>query len=62
MLSVIPVPKQLIKEQTQYFTVLYRMGHDKVKRLAIISTKEIGGLKILDIQSMISTHRVNVQI
>jgi len=29
MLSVIPVPKQLIKEQTQYFTILYRMGKIK---------------------------------
>ena len=29
MLSVIPITKQLIEEQTQYFTILYGMGKIK---------------------------------
>ena len=49
--SVIPVSKELIKEAN---SVLYNFiwnGKDKVKRLALISDIEIGGLKMLDIQS-----------
>ena len=48
--SVIPVSKELIKEAK---SVLY-----KVKRLALISRIEMGGLKMLDIQSMICAKRV----
>ena len=53
--SVIPVSKELIKEAN---SVLYNFiwnGKDKVKRLALISDIEMGGLKMLDIQSMICT-------
>ena len=34
------------------------MGKDKVKRLALISDIEMGGLKMLDIQSMICAKRI----
>ena len=53
--SVISVSKELIKKAN---SVLYNFiwnGKDKVKRLALISGIEMGGLKMLDIQSMIGT-------
>ena len=56
--SVIPVSKELIKEAN---SVLYNFiwnGKDKVKRLALISDIEMGGLKMLNIQSMICAKRV----
>ena len=56
--SVIPVSKELIKEAN---SVLYNFiwnGKDKVKRLALISDIEMGGLKMLDIQSMICAKRI----
>ena len=45
MLSVIPVPKQLIKEQTQYFTILYRMGKIKWSFLQLYLPKKWEDLK-----------------
>ena len=56
--SVIPVSKELIKEAN---SVLYNFvwnGKDRVKRLALISDIEMGGHKMLDIQSMICAKRV----
>ena len=56
--SVIPISKELIKEAN---SVLYNFvwnGKDKVKRLALISGIEMGGLKMLDIQFMICAKRV----
>ena len=56
--SVIPVSKELIKEAN---LVLYNFiwnGKDKVKRLALISDVEMGGLNMLNIQSMICAKRV----
>ena len=58
--SVIPISKEhlLIKEEN---LVLYNFvwnGKDKVKHLALISDIEMGGLKMLDIQSMICAKRV----
>ena len=56
--SVIPLSKDLIKEAN---SVLYNFiwnGKDKVKRLALISDIEMGGLKMLDIQFMICAKRV----
>ena len=50
--------KELIKEAD---SVLYNYiwnGKDKVKRLALISDIEMGGLKMLDIQSMICAKRI----
>ena len=57
--SVIPFSKELIKEATDsiFYNFIWN-GKDKVKRLALISDIEMGGLKMLDIQSMISAKRV----
>jgi len=56
--SVIPISKELIKEANSIFNNFIWNGKDKVKRLALISDIEMGGLKMLDIQSMISAKRV----
>ena len=56
--SVIPISKELIKEANSIFYNFIWNGKDKVKRLALISDIEKGGLKMLDIQSMISAKRV----
>ena len=56
--SVIPTSKELIKEENSIFNNFIWNGKDKVKRLALISDIEMGGLKMLDIQSMISAKRV----
>ena len=56
--SVTSVSKELIKEAN---SVLYNFmwnGKDKVRRLALISDIEMGGLKMLDIQSMICAKRI----
>ena len=57
-MSVIPISKELIKEGNSSFYNFIWKGKDKVKRLALISDTEMGGLKMLDIQSMISAKRV----
>ena len=49
--SVIPISKELIKEANSIFYNFIWNGKDKVKRLALISDIEMGGLKMLDIQS-----------
>ena len=56
--SVIPVSKELIKEANLVLYNLICNGKDKVKRLALISDIEMGGLKMLVIQSMICTKRI----
>jgi len=56
--SAIPIAKELIKEANSIFYNFIWNGKDKVKRLALISDIEMGGLKMLDIQSMISAKRV----
>ena len=48
----------LLKKLTRFFTTLFWNGKDKVMRCALISDIDKGGLKMLDIQSMISARRV----
>ena len=56
--SVLPISKELIKEANSIFYNFIWNGKDKVKCLPLISDIEMGGLKMLDIQSMISAKRV----
>ena len=56
--SVIPVPKDLVKEVNSIFYTFIWNGKDKVKRCALISDIDQGGLKMLDIESMINARRV----
>lgn len=56
--SVIPIPNDLVKEVNSIFYTFIWNGKDKVKRCALISDIDKGGLKMLDIESMISARRV----
>lgn len=56
--SVIPISKELIKEANSIFYSFVWNGKDKVKRHALISDIGMGGLKMLDVESMISAKRV----
>ena len=55
---VIPTSKELIKEVNSILYCFIWNGKDKVKRHALISDIEMGGVKLLDIDSMISAKRV----
>ena len=56
--SLIPVSSELIKEvNKELFSFIWK-GKDKVKRSALINDIEDGGLKMLDLESMISAQRV----
>ena len=56
--SVIPVSKELIKEANSFLYNFIWNGKDKVKRLTLTPDIEMGGLKMLDIESMICVKRV----
>ena len=56
--SVISIPNELIKEVNSILYNFIWNGKDKVKRCALISDIDKGGLKMLDIESMISTRRI----
>ena len=56
--SVIPISNDLAKEANSIFYNFIWNGKDKVKRCALISDIDKGGLKMLDIKSMVSARRV----
>ena len=56
--SLIPVSNELIKEVNKELYSFIWKGKDKVKRAALINDIEDGGLKMLDLESMISAQRV----
>ena len=56
--SVISTSKELIKEVNSILCSFIWNGKDKVKRHALISDIEMGGLKMLDIDLMISPKRI----
>ena len=56
--SVIPIPNELVKEVNSIFCTFLCNGKDKVKLCALISDIDKGGLKMLDIEYMISARRV----
>ena len=56
--SVIPTSKELIKEVNSILYSFIWNGKDKVKRHALISDIGMGGLKMLDIDSMIGAKRI----
>lgn len=54
----ISVPSELIKEvNKELYSFIWR-GKDKVKRSALINDIEDGGLKMLDLEAMISAQRI----
>jgi len=56
--SVIPIFHDLVKEVNSIFYNFIWNGKGKVKRCVLISDIDKGGLKMLDIESMISARRV----
>ena len=58
--SLITVTDDLIKEINSLMYRFIWKGNDKIKRAALINDIEDGGLKMLDIQSMILAQRVMV--
>ena len=56
--SAISVSKDLVKEAESIFCNFIWNGKDKVKRNAVISEVENGGLNMLDTESIIRTKRV----
>lgn len=57
--SLIPVSNELIEEVNKELSLFIwkGKGKDKVKRSALINDIEEGGLKMLDLESMISAQR-----
>ena len=55
---VIPLSKELIKEANSIIYGFIWNGKDKVKRYALISDIKNGGLRMLDIESLIKTKRI----
>ena len=55
---VIPIPNDLVKEVNSIFYIFLWKGKYKVERCALISDIDQGGLKMLDIESMINARRV----
>ena len=56
--SATSISKDLVKEAESIFYYFNWKGRDKVKRNAVISEVENGGLNMLDTESMIRTKRV----
>ena len=56
--TLIPVSSELIKEVNKKLYSFIWKGKDKVKRSALINDIEDGGLKMLDLESLISAQRV----
>ena len=56
--AIISISKDLIKEINRLIYGFIWRGNDKIKRSAIINDIENGGLKMLDLESMIKAQRV----
>ena len=55
---VLPTPKELVKELNQLLFKFLRNGTDKVTRVSVINEYEEGGLKMIDLDSMIKLLRL----
>ena len=56
--SLLPVPKEIVKELNQMIFKFLWKGTDKVTRLSTINEFENGGLKMIDLESMIKSLRL----
>ena len=56
--SLLPVPKEIVKELNQMIFNFLWKGTDKVTRLSTINEYENGGLKMIDLESMIKSLRL----
>ena len=56
--SLLPVPKEIVKELNQIIFKFLWKGTDKMTRLSTINEYENGGLKMIDLESMIKSLRL----
>ena len=56
--SLLPVPKEIVKELNQMIFKFLWKGTDKVTRLPTINEFENGGLEMIDLESMIKSSRL----
>ena len=56
--SLLPTPKEIIQELNQLLFKFLWKGTDKVTRLSAINEFENGGLKMIDLESMIQSLRL----
>ena len=56
--SLLPVPREIVKELNQTIFKFSWKGTDKVTRLSTINEYENGGLKMIDLESMIKSLRL----
>ena len=56
--SVLPTPKELVKELNQLLFKFLWNGTDKVTRVSVINEYEEGGLKMIDLDSIIKSLRL----
>ena len=56
--SLLPVPKEIVKELSRMLFKLLWKGPDKVTRLSAINEYDSGGLKTIDLESMIKSLRL----
>ena len=56
--SIIPLNKDILKQANSIIYKFVRKNKDKIKRLALISDYEYGGLRMPHIESMIDTQRI----
>ena len=55
--SLIHVSNDLIQAGKEFFNFIWK-GKDKIKRFALINDIEYGGLKMMDLESMIRVQRI----
>ena len=56
--SLLPTPKKFIKELNQLIFKFLWNGKDKIRRVSVISNYEEGGIKMVDVDSMIMSLRL----
>ena len=56
--SLLPTPKKFIKELNQLIFKFLWNGKDKIRRVSVISNYEEGGIKMVDVDSMIISLRL----
>ena len=58
ILSLLPAPKEIVQELNRLLFKFLWKGTDKVTRLSTINEYENGGLKMIDLESMIKSLRL----
>jgi len=58
MCSLLPTPKEIVNKLNQLLFKLLWKGTDKVTRVSVINDYEKGGLKMIDLESMVKSLRL----